>query len=220
MRSFENVESRVILDTKDQFISEIEIAPGKCFEASQEQGREETVTVIQGTGALEIGDESHEVSPTCLLKLVANKTHKIFNRSKEAIKLCYASTPSDNPSEEIYIRRKEGCYEIKTGNRERICELFGIYGNGPAKSHSVALVEIDQGGGSSPHVHPVVEESYVIIDGSAKLVVGEKTLFPKAGEAVAIPVGVRHQITNIGDSVLRFIAVVTPPWTQECGIYE
>lgn len=219
-RSFENVNSKVLLDSKNQYISEIVIAPGEHLETSRAKGREETLTVIKGNGTLEIGDLSQEVTPDTLFNLVASKTHKIFNNSKEAIRLCFSSVPSDDPSDEIYIRNKAQCKEIKTGNKERIYELFGIYGNGPAKSHSIALVEIDEGGSSTAHYHPVVEESYMFIDGLAKLIIGDKTLYPKPGEAVSIPVGVRHQVINIGKDVLRLIAPVTPPWTTVCGIYE
>lgn len=219
-RYFENVEPKILLDTEQQYIAQIDVAPGQCFEATQEEGREETVTLIKGVGVLDIGETSEEISDTYLVKLGAQKAVKIFNRSKETLQLCFVSTPSSNASKDIYTRNKEGCSEYEAGNKERIYEFFGKYNNGPCVSHSIALIEIDEGGGSSAHVHPVVEESYVMIEGDAKLIVGDKVLYPKAGEAVAIPVGVLHQITNIGKEALRFIAVVTPPWTQDCGIYE
>jgi mannose-6-phosphate isomerase-like protein (cupin superfamily) len=219
--SFGNVEYKNLLKTDQQIIGRVQIASGNCFEARQQEGREETVTVIKGNGWLEIGDQSKKISADTLVKLTAEKVCRIYNDSQEALELCFVSTPSNNQSKEVYLRHKNDRDDvIKTGNGERIYELFGV-GNGSALSHSVALVEIEPGGGSDPHIHPIVEESYVIIDGIAKLTIGQEISDRQAGEVILIPVGQRHQISNIGNGkgILRFLAVVTPPWTKDCGIY-
>jgi mannose-6-phosphate isomerase-like protein (cupin superfamily) len=35
------------------------------------------------------------------------------------------------------------------------------------------------------------------------------------GDAVLIPVGTWHQITNTGDADLRFLCTCSPPWSAE-----
>lgn len=219
-RSFENVTSIVKLNDDRMFLASVEIAPGQCLEVKEENGREETLTLVQGTGALEIDRQTEDIPTDCVVKLVANKVYRIFNRSKENLHLWCCSTPADKFSEEKYIRRKEDCFEIKTGNKENIRELFGVYENGPSTSHSVAIIEIGVGGSSHPHVHPIVVEAYAIIAGTAKMIVGKQTSTLKAGDVTWIKPGEEHQIINEGEGPLRFVAFVNPPWTKDCGIYK
>jgi hypothetical protein len=122
-RSFENVESTVKLNDDRMFAAQIGIAPGQCLEVSQEEGREETCSLAK-ISSIRQGD------------------YRIFNKSKEALSLWCCSTPAEKFSEDTYIRRKEDCFKIETGNKENIRELFGVYDNGPSTSHSVAINEI------------------------------------------------------------------------------
>ena len=213
------VEQTTVLKTDKQTIVRVKIAQGKCFAALQRQGCEETVTIVKGEGRFEMGDESKTIAPISLIKLTADKVCQIFNDRQETLELYFVSVPSENLNTELYVRMKEDCYKIETGTKECIRELFGIYGNGPAQSHSMAVVDISEEGYSQEHYHPEVEESYVVIQGSAKLDIAGESAELKIGDAAVIPVGKKHQIWNNGRQVLTFLAVVTPPWNQQCGIY-
>jgi quercetin dioxygenase-like cupin family protein len=218
--TFGEASSSVILSTDQQLIARVQIASGQCFEAKQMEGREETVTLVKGTGRLEIDEEKTVFSSVSLVKLTAGKVCRIFNDSNEMLEMCFVSVPSANSSDEAYVRDKGGCYEIKTGNREHIYEFFGIYGNGPSVSHSVALVEIENEGGSHSHIHPIVEETYVITDGVGRLTISGTERDVQTWDVVSIPVGEKHQISNLNAGMLQLLAIVTPPWTQDCGVYD
>lgn len=213
------VEQTTVLQTEKQIVVCVKVAQGKFFSAQQSQSREETVTIVKGEGRYEMDGESKTIAPISLIKLTADKVCKIFNDRLETLVLYFVSIPSENLSNEQYVRLKQNCFEIKTGNSECIYELFGIYGNGPAQSHSMAVVDIAEKGYSQEHYHPKVEESYVVIQGNAKLDVDGKSTELNVGDAALIPVGKKHQIWNIGCEVLSFLAVVTPPWNDKCGIY-
>lgn len=214
------VEQKVALRTDKQTVLLVQVTQGKYFEANQRTGHEETITIVKGEGRYVMGEESKVITPMTLIKLTASKVCKIFNDHQEALVLFFVTVPSDSKSEEPYMRNKKDCFEIKTGTREWIYELFGLYNNGPSVSHSIALVIVEPGGGSHEHYHPEVEESYFLVEGTANLVIeGESTeLHPYDG--ALIPIGKKHQISNIGTKNLIFIAPVTPPWTQKCGIYS
>jgi mannose-6-phosphate isomerase-like protein (cupin superfamily) len=217
--SLGEVEQKICLKSDQQIVLLVQVAQGKCFEARQQAGREETVTIVKGEGRYVIDDESKTITPITLIKLTASKVCQIVNDHQETLMLYFVSVPSNNQSEEPYVRNREHCYEIKTGTNERIYELFGIYGNGPSVSHSVALVDVGPGGGSQEHYHPKVDESYFMIQGSAKLTIEEKVTELNGYDSASVPVGKKHQISNIGSRNLIFLAIVTPPWTQDCGIY-
>lgn len=217
--SLGDVEQKVCLKSDQQTVLLVQVAHGKCFEARQQAGREETVTLVKGEGRYVIDGQSKTITSMTLIKLTASKVCKIVNDHQEPLMLYFVTVPSNNQSEESYVRNRKQCFKIKTGTNERIYELFGIYGNGPCVSHSVALVKVSPGGGSQEHKHPKVNESYFMIQGSAKLTIEEKATELNGYDSAIIPVGKKHQISTIGSKNLIFLAIVTPPWTQDCGIY-
>jgi mannose-6-phosphate isomerase-like protein (cupin superfamily) len=126
-----------------------------------------------------------------------------------------ASFPKIHSNEEIYVRRKENCFEIDTGYGEKIYELIGV-NNGKAKTHSVALVEIAKGASSQAHYHPASEESYLILEGKARLVIEGETQSLTPGALAKIPMGKVHQIFNDQSEALKLFCFCAPAWTPEC----
>jgi quercetin dioxygenase-like cupin family protein len=83
----------------------------------------------------------------------------------------------------------------------------------------------DPGAGAPAHRHDGVEEAIVVIAGRARFRVDDEEAELEAGESVLIPGGVRHAFTNVGDEVLRIVAVfaaATPPveYEDEPGVLE
>ena len=62
------------------------------------------------------------------------------------------------------------------------------------------------------HYHPVAEESYYILKGHAKMVLGQEEATLKPGQIVLIPPGTNHKIYNAGKETLEFLVVCVPAW--------
>lgn len=81
------------------------------------------------------------------------------------------------------------------------------------------------GTGAPPHRHPGVEEVITVLSGRALFFVGDDEADAIAGESVVVPPGSRHGFTNVGDDVLRILAVFAAPiptveYEGEQGILE
>lgn len=122
--------------------------------------------------------------------------------------------PGFNAASEMFVRRKEDCDKIDANTGEIVYELVGC-ANGGTKKHSIAFVEILQGGCSKPHYHPKAEESYMILEGEGKLVINGVKRTVTAGDVVKIPVEAVHQIFNKKEKPLHFYCICAPAWTYE-----
>jgi mannose-6-phosphate isomerase-like protein (cupin superfamily) len=85
---------------------------------------------------------------------------------------------------------------------------------------ALGLVTLDPGGGQVPWHNQDQEEVYFVVDGTGEMCLGEERAALGAGQAVAIPPGVFHQITNVGPTPLRLIYCYGPAgdvahWRQE-----
>lgn len=219
---------KLLVQAKNYFMRQIEISKVTCFEARCPEGSEATVTVIQGHGSIEIEGKVRIVSPMTLVKLTVGKVVKFVSSELENLKLCYVcahGSSTDLPSEqfkegtETYIREEKDCVLYSPNPREKIYELFGV-ANGQAKKHSVAIVDLLPDGSSDRHFHPVIEESYYIVEGSGKLVISEQTSEVNPGDLAVMPVGEKHKISTIGNKTLRLLAICAGPWTPTCGDYS
>jgi mannose-6-phosphate isomerase-like protein (cupin superfamily) len=104
--------------------------------------------------------------------------------------------------------------------RRRTQNLVGGAAPVQATNFSMGYVTLDPQGGQVPWHNQEQEEVYFIVDGTGEMCLGEERQTMEAGEAVSIPVGVFHQLTNIGDTPLHFIYCYGPAgdvdhWKQE-----
>ncbi len=81
-------------------------------------------------------------------------------------------------------------------------------------------VVIEPGGGQVPWHNQEQEEIYLVLEGTGEMCLGEERRLLESGQAVFIPPGVFHQLTNVGDSPLRMIYCYGPAgdvahWRQE-----
>jgi mannose-6-phosphate isomerase-like protein (cupin superfamily) len=105
---------------------------------------------------------------------------------------------------------------ILTPHGEIIYELIGRPDDhGGVLGHSVAQVVLPAGKASRPHHHQVSEETYYILSGQARMHLDERQFELLPGQAVLILPKQVHQIFNIGESNLEFLAICSPAWFQE-----
>lgn len=94
---------------------------------------------------------------------------------------------------------------------EAIYELLSRE-QGKSEIHSVAIATIPAGKASLMHYHPVAEESYYILKGEARIILGEEENELQPGQVVLIPPGLKHKIYNTGNEELEFLVVCVPAW--------
>lgn len=104
--------------------------------------------------------------------------------------------------------------------RRRTQNLVGGASPIQCNSFSMGNVTLEPDGGQVPWHNQEQEEIYVIIEGTGEMCLGDERRVVTTGQAVYIPPGIFHQLTNIGETPLRMIYCYGPAgdvahWRQE-----
>lgn len=108
---------------------------------------------------------------------------------------------------DIHNIAKVPAFTTKDGSEIR--ELLA-HRNSAIRAQSLAEARVPVGGCTALHYHPLTEEIYYILSGTGQMRIGEELREVGPGDAIAIPPGRRHQITNVGDEVLKFLCCCAP----------
>ena len=74
----------------------------------------------------------------------------------------------------------------------------------------MGFVTLEPRGGQVPWHNQEQDEVYFLVEGTAEMCLGEERQTLRAGEAVQIPSGVFHQLTNVGEEPAKMIYVYGP----------
>jgi mannose-6-phosphate isomerase-like protein (cupin superfamily) len=104
--------------------------------------------------------------------------------------------------------------------RRRTRNLVGGAAPIQAASFAMGQVVLAPDGGQVPWHNQDQEEVYFLVSGQAEMCLGEERCELRAGQAVYIPSGVFHQMTNLGPEPAVMIYVYGPAgdvahWQQE-----
>jgi mannose-6-phosphate isomerase-like protein (cupin superfamily) len=104
--------------------------------------------------------------------------------------------------------------------RRRTQNIVGGASPIQASNFSMGRVTLKPGGGQVPWHNQKQEEVYFLIEGECEMCLGDEIRILKEGQAVYIPSGVFHQITNIGKKEALMIYCYGPAgdvahWRQE-----
>lgn len=104
--------------------------------------------------------------------------------------------------------------------RRRTQNLVGGASPIQAKNFCMGNVTLEPNGGQVPWHNQEQEEIYFIVEGTGEMCLGNERQTVTTGQAVFIPSGVFHQLTNTGDKPLRMIYCYGPAgdvahWRQE-----
>jgi mannose-6-phosphate isomerase-like protein (cupin superfamily) len=103
---------------------------------------------------------------------------------------------------------------------EVIYEMIGAAEEvGGTEKHSFAIVVIRPLKSSAMHYHTVSEETYYILNGTARMVIDDQVFQLAPGQACLITPLERHQIFNDGLLDLEFIAVCAPAWSPDDSVF-
>lgn len=111
----------------------------------------------------------------------------------------------------INLAKTEG-FTTKDGSEIR--ELLA-HRNSCIRKQSLAEARVPPGARTTPHYHPQTEEIYYILSGKAQMRIGDETTVVVQGDAIAIPPGQVHHITNTGDKPLVFLCCCAPGYEHD-----
>lgn len=103
----------------------------------------------------------------------------------------------------------EDCDPFITSDGSEIRELLA-HRNSCIEKQSLAEARLPVGSATTPHFHPVTEEIYYILEGTAEMKIEDDYQTVGPGDAIAIPNGKIHQIRNTGDVVLKSLCCCAP----------
>jgi len=101
-----------------------------------------------------------------------------------------------------------------TKDGSEIRELLA-HRNSAVRNQSLAEARLPAGASTTPHYHPLTEEIYYITAGQGRMQLEDDIRDVAVGDAIAIPPGARHQITNTGDIPLRLLCCCAPAYEDE-----
>lgn len=104
--------------------------------------------------------------------------------------------------------------------RRKTQNLVGGVSPIQAQNFSMGFVTLEPEGGQVPWHNQEQEEIYFVLEGTGEMCLGEERSTVQSGQAVYIPPGVFHQLTNIGATPLKMIYCYGPAgdvahWRQE-----
>lgn len=104
--------------------------------------------------------------------------------------------------------------------RRRTTNIVGGASPIQATHFAAGNVVLEPNGGQVPWHNQAQEEIYFLLEGTCEMCLGTERQVLSAGQAVFIPPGVFHQITNIGATPARMMYIYGPAgdvahWRQE-----
>jgi mannose-6-phosphate isomerase-like protein (cupin superfamily) len=117
------------------------------------------------------------------------------------------------------VRSLEDAEPFVTADGSTIRELCGIP-TGGTSLQSLAEAMLAPGQATQRHYHAVAEEVYFVLEGEGEMEIDGDRARVRAGDAVPIAPGTRHQITNAGAGPLRFLCACAPPYRHEDTFFD
>ena len=96
------------------------------------------------------------------------------------------------------------CPPFVTKDGSEIRELLA-HRNSSVRNQSLAEARLPIGAATQEHYHARTEEIYYLTHGQGRLRLGTEERAVAAGDAIAIPPGVRHKLWNTGSEPLRLL---------------
>lgn len=98
-----------------------------------------------------------------------------------------------------------------TKDGSEIRELLA-YRNSCIRNQSLAEARLPVGAATTPHRHPTAEEIYYVLEGTGQMRVDDQSRAVGPGDAIAIPPGSDHQMTNTGECIMKFLCCCAPAY--------
>jgi mannose-6-phosphate isomerase-like protein (cupin superfamily) len=101
-----------------------------------------------------------------------------------------------------------------TKDGSEIRELLA-HRNSCIRNQSLAEARLPPGESTTQHHHKLTEEIYYILEGHGLMEIDGDSNAVGPGDAIAIPPGAKHTITNTGSGMLKFLCTCAPGYEHE-----
>jgi mannose-6-phosphate isomerase-like protein (cupin superfamily) len=119
----------------------------------------------------------------------------------------------------VDIQNLDRVAPFTTKDGSEIRELLA-HRNSCIRNQTLAEARLPAGASTTPHRHLLTEEIYYILEGTGRMQIGQETAAVGPGDAIAIPPGALHQITNTGPGLLRFLCCCAPGYEHDDTVLE
>ena len=109
------------------------------------------------------------------------------------------------------VRNLDDVPPFITKDGSEIRELLA-YRNSVIRQQSLAEARLPVGGSTQEHYHVRTEEIYYVTHGTGRMRLEGEVRDVKAGDAIAIPPGCKHKLSNTGDETLRLLCCCAPAY--------
>ena len=109
------------------------------------------------------------------------------------------------------VRNLDDLTAFITKDGSEIRELLA-YRNSIIRQQSLAEARLPVGGSTQEHYHVRTEEIYYITHGTGRMRLEGELRDVKAGDAIAIPPGCKHKLSNTGAETLRLLCCCAPAY--------
>ena len=106
-----------------------------------------------------------------------------------------------------------------TKDGSEIRELLA-HRNSCIRNQTLAEARLAPGASTTAHRHLKTEEIYYLLEGEGEMCLGHERRKVGPGDAVAIPPGAVHQITNTGPGLLRFLCCCAPGYEHDDTVLD
>ena len=114
----------------------------------------------------------------------------------------------------MHIKNLNQVPSFITKDGSEIRELLA-HRNSSIRNQSLAEARLPAGASTQEHYHPKTEEIYYITHGTGRMRIEGEECDVKAGDAIAIPPGCKHKLSNTGDETLRLLCCCAPAYEDE-----
>jgi mannose-6-phosphate isomerase-like protein (cupin superfamily) len=114
----------------------------------------------------------------------------------------------------MLIKHEGDCAEIIANDGCRLRELLHPERDAAEIPYSLAIAYVEAGKSTYKHLLRQTEV-YYIIQGIGRMHIGDEMQEVNEGDAIVVPKSMAQWIDNIGENVLVFAVIVSPPWRAE-----
>ena len=113
---------------------------------------------------------------------------------------------------DIHNIDRAAAFTTKDGSEIR--ELLA-HRNSCIRNQSLAEARLPAGRATMPHLHPQAEKIYYIIEGQGEMILAHEKRTVVPGDAIAIPPGRVHTISNTSQEMLTFLCCCAPGYEHD-----
>jgi mannose-6-phosphate isomerase-like protein (cupin superfamily) len=114
----------------------------------------------------------------------------------------------------MFIRNLNDAVPFDTKDGSQIRSLLDL-SCAPVWAQSLAEATLQPGASTARHRHSKTEEFYYVTQGRAMMELDAEKKEVGLGDAILIPAGCAHKITNIGTDLLKILCCCAPPYSHE-----